>query len=250
MRRDLALVIALALAALVAALLPAPTWLSATLLLPLVLILPGYALAANFFAPRTVSRIERAVYVVTLSIAIVAVGGLLIQLVLGLSRGVWVAFLAATTIGAAWRALRRYPDRPLQWPAVVPWPLPVAGVAFLIAAVIAALAVVSAGDGLREAQAKIRFTDFWLVTTSAGALAPGEEQLEVGLRSHEGRPSRFGLRLSREGQVFFSRSLRLRAGESWERSFAVTDTPPDVPVVATLTRDGERYRRLDLVPQR
>jgi len=250
MRRDLALVIALALAALLVALLPAETWLSALLLVPLVLILPGYALAANFFAPRTVSRIERAVYVVTLSIATVAIGGLLIQLVLGLNRGVWIAFLGAVTIGAALRALRRYPDRPLEWPAAVPWTLPVASLAFLVAAVIAGLAIASAGDGLREAQSRIRFTDFWLVPADAAAVGASEEQLEVGLRSHEGRPSRFDLRVSLEGRVFLSRSLRLRAGESWQRSFAAPEAPPGVPVVANLTRDGERYRRLDLVPER
>ena len=249
MRRDLALVSALASAAVVVALLPAPTWLSATLLLPLVLVLPGYALAANLFAPRTVGRIERAVYVITLSIAIVAVGGLLIQLVLGLSRGVWVAYLAAVTIAAALRAPRRARGEPIAWPAAVPRALPVAALAFVAAAVIAALAVASAGDGLREAQSKIRFTDFWLVP-AGGAIAPTSERLEVGLHSHEGRPVRFSLQLSRAGEAFFKRSVELRAGEDWRHGFTVTKAPRGVPVVATLYRDGRLYRKLDLVPPR
>jgi uncharacterized membrane protein len=248
MRRDLALTSALAIAALVVALLPAATWLSAALLLPLVLVLPGYALAAGLFAPHTVGRIERAIYAVTLSIALVAVGGLLIQLVLGLGRDLWVVFLVAVTLGATLRAHRQYPVEPLGWPERLPLALPVAVIAFAVAALIAALAVASAGDGLREAQAKIHFTDFWLVP--AGTVAPSGEELEVGLRSHEGRPARYSLQLSREERVFFSRSVSLRAGETWKQPFVVTKAPRGVPVVATLIRNGKRYRQLDLVPPR
>ena len=250
MRRDLALTSALAIAALVVALLPAATWLSAALLLPLVLWLPGYALAAVFFAPRTVGRIERAVYAVALSIAVVAVGGLLIQLVLGLNRDLWVVFLVAVTLGAALRAHRLHPVQPLSWPERISPALPVAIVAFAIAGLIAALAVASAGDGLREAQSKIHFTDFWLVPNGGGSLAPSGERLEVGLRSHEGRPTRFDLQLSRADHVFFSSTRRLLAGETWQRSFVVTKAPRGVPVVANLIREGKSYRRLDLVPSR
>jgi uncharacterized membrane protein len=250
MRRDLALVSALAIAALVVALLPVATWLSAALLLPLVLFLPGYALAAGFFAPRTVGRIERAIYAVALSIAVVAVGGLLIQLVLGLSRDPWVVFLVMVTLGAALWAHRKHPVEPLVWPAGISPALPVAILAFALAGVIAGLAIASAGSGLREAQAKIHFADFWLVPVGAGSLASGEETLEVGLRSHEGRPVQFGLQLSREGQILLGRSVSLRAGETWKRTFAVTEAPRGVPVIATLTREGKSYRRLDLVPSR
>jgi uncharacterized membrane protein len=249
MRRDLALVSALAIAALVVALLPVATWLSAVLLLPLVLFLPGYALAASFFAPQTVGRIERAIYAVALSIAVVAVGGLLIQLVIGLSRNPWVVFLVAVTLGAALRAHRKHPVEPLVWPAGISPVLPVATIAFALAGVIAGLAIASAGSGLREAQAKIRFTDFWLVP-GAGPLAPGEETLEVGLRSHEGRPVRFSLQISRAGQILLARSPSLRAGEAWEHTFAVTEASPGAPVIATLSREGKDYRRLELVPPR
>lgn len=250
MRRDLALVSALAIAALVVALLPVATWLSAALLLPLVLFLPGYALAAVFFPPRTVGRIERAIYAIAISIAVVAVGGLLIQLILGLSRDPWVVFLVMVTLGATLWAHRRHPVEPLVWPAGVSPVLPVAIIAFTVAGVIAGLAIASAGNGLREAQAKIRFTDFWLVPAGAVSPASGEETVEIGLHSHEGRPVRFVLRLSRAGQVLLGRSLSLRAGETWERSFAVTEAPRGVPVIATLTREGKSYRRLDLVPSR
>ncbi len=250
MRRDLALVAALALAGLLAAVLQAPLAVRAVLLVPLVLVLPGYAIAANLFARGTIGSIERAVYSVTLSIAVVAVGGLLIQLVLGLSRDVWAVFLAAVTIYAALRLRGEAPGEPTAWPRAIPWPLPVAIVAFILAGVIAGLAIASAGDGLREAQAKIRFTDFWLLPEGASTLPVGGERLEVGLRSHEGRPVRFGLQLSSDGLVISRQSLKLRSGEEWKRAFVVARAPAGVPVLATLTREGEPYRRLDVVPPR
>lgn len=250
MRRDLALVAALALAGLLAAVLQAPVVVRAVLLVPLVLVLPGYAIAANLFARGTIGSIERAIYSVTLSIAVVAVGGLLIQLMLGLGRDVWAVFLAAVTIYAALRLRGEAPGESIAWPQAIPWPLPVGILAFILAGVIAALAIASAGDGLREAQAKIRFTDFWLLPASAGVVPAGGERLEVGLRSHEGRPVRFDLRLSRDGSVISRQSLKLRGGEEWKQTFVVAKAPHGVPVLATLTREGKPYRRLDVVPPR
>jgi len=249
MRRDLALVVALACLAFVAALLTPPIWLRAPLLVPLVLVLPGYALAANLFPPGSVSPAERGVYAVGLSIAVAAAGGLLIQLVIGLDRDVWAVLLAAVTIAAGLRALRgedgRRPARALSL-SQLPRSLPVAAAVFLVAAVIAGMAVASAGDGLREAQAKIHFTDFWMLPEGASGAPTTSATLAVGLRSHEGRPTRYTLVLSRGGAPFATDHLRLRAGEQWERDFTVTSAPVDVPVLATLERDGLPYRSLNL----
>lgn len=246
MRRDLALVAALAFLALLAALLSAPVWLRAPLLVPLVLLLPGYAVAANLFAPGTIGVTERGVYAVVLSIAITAVGGLVIQLALGLGREVWAVFLAGVTLYASLRILVDGQPGPLPVPSSIPWTVPVAAVAFVAAIVVAALAVASAGDGLRDAQAKIHFTDFWLLPDGRSGTEAGK--LSVGLRSHEGRPSGYTLKLTRGGEVLSREDLRLRAGEKWEKSFAVSAAPRGVPVVATLSRDGASYRRLDVVP--
>jgi uncharacterized membrane protein len=247
MRRDLVLVVTLACMAFVAALLSPPVWLRAPLLVPLVLALPGYALAANLFPPRTVSPAERGVYTVGLSIAVAVAGGVLIQLVIGLDRYVWVVFLAAVTIAASLRGLRGEDGRRAALPlAGMPRSLPVAVVVFLAAAVIAAVAIASAGTGLRDAQAKVRFTDFWMLPGDEGAAA---ETVTVGLRSHEGRPTRYRLVLSRGGLRLAGEVLRLHAGEQMERTFAVTEAreaPRDLPVVATLRRDGLPYRSLDL----
>lgn len=244
MRRDLVVVIALACVAFVVALFTPPVWLRATLLVPLVLALPGYAVAANLFPPRSISPAERGVYTVGLSIALAAAGGLLIQLVIGLDREVWAAFLAALTVAAAVRGLRGADGGRAPMPAMkLPRSLPVAIAIFLVAAVFAGLAIASAGTGLRDAQAKIYFTDFWLLPDGSGATA---SNVTVGLRSHEGRPTRYTLVLSRDGTRLVSEQLRLRAGEQWERTFAVTGAPADGGVIAILKRNGLPYRSLDL----
>jgi uncharacterized membrane protein len=248
MRRDLALVVALACAALLAALLPAPTWARAALLLPLVLFLPGYATVASLFAPGTITATERAVYAIAFSIAIAVLGGLVAQLALDLSRDVWAVLLTAVTVIAALRAPRTRPEPGLAWPKAVPWKVPVAGLAFLAAAAIAAAAIVSAGQGLRDAQAQIRFTSLWMLPR--GSATRGTAEMLIGLRNHEAHVTKYDLRLSREGNVLATRRVTLRAGQKWERSFAVGHGPGDVPVVATLTRDGLPYRRLDALPPR
>jgi uncharacterized membrane protein len=249
MRRDLTLVVALACLAFVAALLSAPVLVRAVLLVPLVLALPGYALAATLFPPGSISPAERGVYAVGLSIAVTAIGGLLIQLVLGLDRDIWAAFLAAVTIAAAARGLRDGERERMTFSlAKVPRSLPVAIAVFLAAAVIAAMAIASAGNGLRDAQAKIHFTDFWMIPDRVGG--PTAESFTVGLRSHEGRVTHYTVRLSSQGSPLATEYLTLRAGQQWERSFPVVNELQRVPVLAKLSRDGLPYRSLDLTPPR
>jgi uncharacterized membrane protein len=248
MRRSLAIVVALACAGLLAALLPAPVWLRAPLLVPLVLFLPGYALAANFFPPNAASTSERTVYALTLSIAATAVAGLLTQAVLGLSREAWAIVLFGVTACAAGRALRAAAPPAPTAPRRIQWALVPALVAFALAAGIAVLAIVSASNGLREAQAKIRFTGFWLLRERTDA-ASGATALSVGLRSHEGKKTRYVLHLSHGGVPILTRAIELRNGERWEREFSVEQTPTGGPVIATLNREGQPYRRLDVTPE-
>lgn len=251
MRRDLILVVALACLAFVAALLSAPVWLRATLLIPLVLALPGYALAAILFPLRTISPAERGIYTVGLSIAVAAIGGLLIQLVVGLDREIWAAFLAAVTIAAGVRGLHRGERGGITLSlAKMPRSLPLAVAIFLIAAVVAGMAIASAGSGLREAQAKIRFTDFWLLPDNSSGAGSSAESLRVGLRSHEGGPAHYTLKLSRKGLPFATEQLTLLAGEQWEQTFAIANASSEIPVRATLSRDGLPYRNLDFTLQK
>jgi uncharacterized membrane protein len=246
MRRDLTFVVGLACAGLLAALLPTPVWLRAVLLLPLVLALPGYALAANFFAPATIGASERLVYTVALSIATTAIGGLLTQIAFGLGRDLWAVLLVLVTVCASVRMMRGQPR--ITSPRLrAPWAMLPAALVFLLAGLVAALAILSADHGLHDAQAKIRFTSFWLLPGKATAASEG---LSVGLRSHEGTPTNYTLRLSQEGRPFLTRTVSLHTGEVWERSLSLSATAADAPVIATLSREGIPYRRLSVASPR
>ncbi len=195
------------------------------------------AVAALAFAPGTVSPAERGVYAVALSIAVAAVGGLVLQLAIGLDRASWAILLAAVTALAALRGLRA-PRRPVPTPRL-PWALPLVVVAFAAAGLISAQAIVSAQSGLLDSRARTGFTDFWL--------APGSgrgEAFSVGLRSHESRASRYALRLSRAGRQLARREVVLGPGRQrvWEFSLPAGRGR----VVASVRQDGQRSRRLYL----
>ena len=74
--RDLAVVCLGAIASLVLMALPFDGLVKALLLVPMVLVLPGYALSAALFPPSTLTRAERLVYTFALSVGAASLGGL------------------------------------------------------------------------------------------------------------------------------------------------------------------------------
>jgi uncharacterized protein DUF1616 len=211
------------------------------LLIPLVLFLPGYAIAALAFPPGSVGPAERSIYAVTLSIAVAAVGGLVLQLAIGLDRVSWAVLLAVVTLVCIVQGVRlgRYPKprRPR-----LPWALPLVVVAFAAAGLVSAMAVVSAHDGLLDSRARAAFTDFWMVPAKAAATPDGS--FVVGLRSHEREPSRYLLRLSHDGRLLHEGEVVLRPGRQRVWDFVAPAGPG--PVVASVSQDGEPSRRLYL----
>jgi len=212
------------------------------LLIPLILFLPGCAIAALAFPPGSVSVAERGVYAVALSVAVAAVGGLLLQLAIGLDRASWAALLLVVTVLCAVQGVRlgRYPK---PRPPRRPWALPFVVAAFAAAALVTALAIDSARDGVLEARAESRFTDFWMVPPRA-AEAGSAETFTVGLRSHEGEVSRYVVRIASGGRLLSRREVALAPGRQ-----RVWDFPAPAGrgrVVASVGEDGGPVRRLYL----
>ena len=75
--------------------------------LPLVLVLPGYALTAALLPRRSLGRPELALCALGLSLAVAALGGLLLNVAGHLSRPVWDILLTAVTIACCAIAGRR-----------------------------------------------------------------------------------------------------------------------------------------------
>src|SRR5215218_2729989 len=105
--KDLIATVAATVIAIVVALLVESGPLAVAALVPLVLVLPGYAITAVLFPAGTIDRGLRVALVVALSVAATALSGLVLQVFVDLSRGVVAVALAGITIAAALAALAR-----------------------------------------------------------------------------------------------------------------------------------------------
>jgi hypothetical protein len=265
-RTEVLLAAALALVSVGAAVAgPEVGWLRAVLVLPLVLFLPGYVLVAALFPGRGAGlRVEeRALLSIGLSLALVALGGLLLnQTPWGLQTDSWAALLGLFTLGAAAVAVLR-PPRPApgggpagdaeEGPAPLRY-LPPAGVrpslAFAGAAAILAGAVAIAHQGAQAQRTASGFTQLWLVP-SASAGAGGAGAMRLGVRSAEPRPATYSLRVTVDGvQTESWPAIVLAPGQTWETNVAPL---PEGAVEALLTRADapqQVYRRVTLASGR
>lgn len=238
---DLAVVCAASLLSALLVALPLDSLVTGLLLVPLVLALPGYALAAALFLPDTISREERLVYILTLSVGAASLGGLLWQLVFDLKQATWVLILVVITLVAAAvaqrrRALTPAPSRTSHLP-----PLPKLGVptalALLAAVALTVLAVRDATAGLQDQRGESHFSALWAVPTGPGGI-------ETGVANHQGAVHRFGLFVEREGVVLRGWKRRLGATQSERFSLDPSQLTGHGPVTVSLYRDGKLYRRV------
>jgi hypothetical protein len=214
----------------------------------LVLVLPGYALSALIVpaGPGEEARISpvlsRGMWAVGLSLAVTALGGLLLNLTpVGLTRMTWALSLSAVTVlavaASAWRRGRRSHAGGLG-PAAPAAPRTLRRLrmvarygyglaAFAIAAAAIGLAVVSAGwqhsPGLGQ---------LWLVparSTAASGMAT------LGVRSGYQGTGTFHLILRRGAHVIGTWDFTLGAGRSWQRTVSA---PAGQRLTAQLTAVG------------
>jgi uncharacterized membrane protein len=243
--RDLTAVAALALLGLALVLIPGGGWLEGVLLLPLVLILPGYALAAALFQPGSIPPAERAVYTVALSIAVTGLGSVLAQIAFDLDRGVWVAMLLAATLAACWVAQRRRELLPVEGASPrfeLPSVNPLAIVAVLAAIGVAAGAFSIAVDSTRDSRAEAHFAELWVLPQRNTSGGSGGSSVSIGIGNHEGRPVTFRLQATRGGKVVASWTVRLTGNESWQTNLSAPRPSASAPLRVILLRNGLVYR--------
>ena len=233
-RREPRVVLALAALAVVAAAIPAGTWtpLRAILVLPLALVLPGYALTSAIFWRRAPALPERIVLALGLSVVTTALASLFLYLVsFGLTLRSWVAALAVVTVSAtvvaAARPLpaadgsTRVGRRQALRPPLRPLPIAIA----VAAAGLVAAAVVLARTPLPSPSAP-GYTALWLTRDSRSSA------LTLGVRSEEHHRTRYVLRLMLSGRIT-RRHLALAPGQAWEERL-----PPAAQAAASLYRVG------------
>lgn len=199
-------------------LLPDGNVLRLVLALPLVLILPGYALSVLLFAPGRLQRVERVLVSLGLSIALtILVGFALNWTASGMNTLVWTLCLGGLSfvcsVLAAWR------NRTLPAPARARPVLDAReAIVFALAGVVALLALFVATRGAIE-QPSAGFSQLWLVPA-------GQSAVQIGVSNLEQQPMSYRLVLKAGGQIIGDWStIELQPGETWNYDVTLPATP-------------------------
>jgi hypothetical protein len=231
---DLISISFLALAAMLIALLAAQAGgallvIQMILALPLVLILPGYAISAALFPQRSIGFADRLLLVAGLSIAATVITGIGLYLThWGLTRLPWGLTLSAIvlvfSLAAGWRRRRDVTgsSQPLKLGLK-----PVQILQIL-------LAVVTAGAAVRIASIEqppagiLGYSSLWMVPASNSSLTP----LKIGVSSQEFTPQSYNLQLSVDAQVVKEwQGINLNPGAKWETQADLTGDLSQVKVI-------------------
>jgi hypothetical protein len=253
--RDLRAVVGLALLCAILASLVPVGWLALVFAAPFALLLPGYAITAATFARRRLGWPQLLPLSLSLSLATLALGGLVLNYVPGgVSRPSWAVLLLLVVLnGCRVAALRREGPVRLRLPRlrVRLWEagLLLGGLAAAVAAIVLASTTVPADNVLG-------YTQLWILPKAGSA----ESRALIGVRSQEQDPVDFDLRI-RIGQrenggpaaelepEIVRRSFTLTPGEARTVTVGPPSAPPGatVAVVATLLRHNRPdsvYRRV------
>lgn len=208
------------LCAVVALVLPWPA-VSLVFAAPLALFAPGYAIVAATFARRPLDRAPRLVLSLALSLAVLALGGLVLDYLGGIHGFSWAVLLLLVVVGCCRAAALRRERRPQPSQPRMPRPsrLEAGLVLGAIAAVVAALVLASTD---LPAKSAVGYTELWIVPK---AESEGSEA-EVGVKSEEQQTTEYDLGVRIGARQLIRRSFVLEPGEET----VVTVGPPAAPV--------------------
>jgi len=244
---DLLLTILGALVALGVALFADSGALAIAVSLSLIFVLPGYALSAALFPPRAIGRDLRLVLTVVLSLATLALGALVLQLVTALDRGTFVGLLAVITLLAAAAALRgRQGARVGRSRGERPRP-PIGVALALVAAIgLAGVAIAIASAGAHRQIDESRFSELWLVPQGGKRVPPDEPPVLVGIANQEGKTVDYRLTVRQGGAEIDTWKVRLGDSQEWETILSADQLSEAGTLVASLHRFGQTYRRVSV----
>jgi hypothetical protein len=209
---------------------------------PLLFFLPGYAIAAAAFARGRIQRSHFLLFSVGLSLAVLALGALVLNyLPGGIRGGSWALLLFLVVLGASRGAALRRPRRagpPVAWslPRVKPAQIALvaAGALLAVAAVVLAFTPLSATNASG-------YTEIWIQPLAASE-GPG---VRVGVGSGERDDSRYRLVVEfGDGEGEATRQLALAPGQKQVLELEPPDSAPaalaptePIPVTATLYKE-------------
>jgi uncharacterized membrane protein len=214
---------------------------------PLTLFLPGYAITAATFARRRIDRPKLLLLSVGLSLAVLALGSLVLNYAPGgIRAGSWALLLVLVVVAASRAAALRRPAAAASKPtwSLSPSPLEAgllaAGSLAAIGAIVLAFVPMSAKDA-------IGYSEMWIQPFAPKAGAG----VRIGVGNHMQNRGAYRLRVrfGAEGEVTVKRDFALDPGESQVLRLPVAVSPSDepLPVAAILyqERNPDRpYRRV------
>ncbi len=185
------------------------------LALPFMLALPGYAITVALFPRRALGIPERTLFSIGLSLAVVALGGLILNWTpWGLQADSWAVLLCATTCLASVMALaRRRREVAL---AAAPAGLGLTGLQSLLLGLAAVVAVAAIGLARMPAplQSAEGYTLLWMLPSADG----NPNAVRLGVDSMELASTQFRLEVKADSRTLREwPSLTLMPGEKWER---------------------------------
>ncbi len=191
------------------------------LALPLLLLLPGFAVLRALFPHGVHDPLRALAYSVGLSLALAIVGGVEAGVRGLLSTSTWAAIAAGVTVAAAvvaeWRRRRARepaPARPLRPPA------PGSRRAAAILGLLAALAVLGAAIALARTPSSVpEDRGYTVLSISRKPDDPGSATVEIA--SNEARTRRFRMRILVTGRPTEYRSIVIAPGETIEEQIAI-----------------------------
>lgn len=182
--------------------------------LPLVLVVPGYAITTALWSRHMLKSVERLLFSVGLSLSVVILGGLVLNLTRwGLQAGSWAVMLGGITLGASAVALLRWRND-VAVPAVPP------GARFnLREGLLLAFAAVgvAAAVGLARFPAPQQGVQGYTVLGMVPAADRDQQAVRVGVYSKEFSSIQYRLDLEVNDQVVQQWALiELNPGGTWE----------------------------------
>lgn len=218
--------------------------------LPLVLVLPGYAVTAAMFPKDTLGVPEKVVLSLGLSLVLAALGGIVLNwMPWGLRTSSWAVLLGTVSLGASGVALvrrwRATGDDSVTMQANLKINLG-QGILFGLAALVTIVAIGIARIGATR-QSDQGFTQLWILPANE----VNQSAVRVGVRSGESAVVRYGLQVEAGGSVVLDwPSIELDPGESWERAVMLPAEQADTRTVEAkiyrLDTPTEIYRRVVL----
>lgn len=206
--------------------------------LPLVFILPGYAITAALFAVDRLDGARLILLTVGLSLSAAILCALVLHLTVGLHPASWSAALVAVTWGGSVVAGRRPDAGPVMRRRLTG--VRMVDVAVVLIAVLVAIGAVAFARSPLPAKKAQGYTTLWLEPRGS-ASAP---RVMVGVMSDELRRYTYRLDVRAGSEVLYRRYLTLEPGRRWEGAFSLARV-----LVLAETRIEARLYRGDRPPQ-